>query len=94
MADSIAIWIEQVEPPAILQCDNGREFKWVLLILLKRYGVKVINGRPQTPSTQGLVVQANGTAKTRLPAWKEDFGQKDWAAALPDVSLKMNRTIH
>jgi hypothetical protein len=43
VADAIAIWVGQFEPPAILQCDNGREFKGVLLILLKRYGVKVIN---------------------------------------------------
>jgi len=94
VADAIAIWVGQFEPPAILQCDNGREFKGVLLILLKRYGVKVINGRPRTPSTQGLVEQANGTVKTRLRAWKEDTGNKAWAGALPDIALKMNRAVH
>jgi len=52
VADTIAEWIGHFEPPEILQFDNGREFKGVLLILHKKYGVKVINGRPRTPSTQ------------------------------------------
>ncbi len=38
-------------------------FKGVLLILLQRYGIKVINGRPRHPQTQGLVEQANGVMK-------------------------------
>jgi len=94
VADAIAICIGQFEPAAIFQCDNGREFQGVLLILLKRYGVKVINGRLQTASTQGLVEQANGTVKIRLRAWKEDTGNKAWAGALPDIALIMNRAVH
>jgi hypothetical protein len=35
VADAIAQWIGQFEPPAILQCDNGKEFKGVLLVLFK-----------------------------------------------------------
>lgn len=35
VADRIAFWIASCEPPKILQCDNGTEFKAVLLILLK-----------------------------------------------------------
>jgi len=94
VADAIAEWIGHFEPPEILQCDNGREFKGVLLILLKKYGVKVINGRPRTPSTPGLVEQANGTVKTHLRAWKEDTRSKAWAIALPDIMLKMNCAVH
>jgi hypothetical protein len=55
VADVIAPWNGHFEPQEILQCDNGRELKAVLLILLKKYGVKVVIGRPRTPSTQGLV---------------------------------------
>lgn len=94
VADAIAKWIGHFEPPEILQCDNGREFKGVLLILLKKYGVKVVNGRPRTPSTQGLLEQANGTVKSRLRAWKEDTRSKVWARAFPDIRLKMNHAIH
>jgi hypothetical protein len=94
VADAIAEWIGHFEPPEILQCDNGRELKGVLLILLKKYGVKVINGRPHTPSTQGLMEQANGTVKTRLRAWKEDTRIKAWATAVPDILWKINCAIH
>ena len=55
VADAIAILLSCIEPPKIIQCDNGREFKGVLLILVKQYGIQVINSRPQNPSTQGLV---------------------------------------
>jgi transposase InsO family protein len=65
-------------PPGSIQCDNGREFKGVLLLLLKRHGVKIINGRPRTPQTQGLVEQGNGTVKDRLRKWKSDNGSSDW----------------
>jgi hypothetical protein len=41
-----------------------------------------------------LVEQANGTVKTHLQAWKEDIGSTEWAVALPDIVLKMNRAIH
>jgi len=64
------------------------------LVLLKRYGVKVINGRSRTPSTQGLIEQANGTVMTPLQAWKDDIGSTEWAAALSDIVLKMNRAVH
>jgi len=35
--------------PRIWQSNNGIEFKGALLILLCRYGVKVINSRPRHP---------------------------------------------
>jgi len=65
----IAQWLGIVGIPKILQCDNGKEFKGVLLVLLKKYGVKIINGRLRHPQTQGLVEQANGVVKKKLRAW-------------------------
>ncbi len=50
----------------ILQSDNGSEFKRVCLEFVKSFGLRVINGRPRTLRTQGLVEQANGTVKTRI----------------------------
>jgi len=76
VANSIAISIGQFEPPAILQWEYGREFRGVLSILFKSVGVQDINDTPRTHSTERLVEQANGTAKTQLPAWKDDCIQK------------------
>ena len=47
----IAEWLGIVGIPRILQCDNGKEFKGALLILLKKYGIKIINGRPRHPQS-------------------------------------------
>ena len=65
----------------ILQSDNGREFKGVLLLLMKRYNVRIKHGRPRTPQTQGLVEQANGTVK---------HGTQKWAQALCGIAYRMN----
>jgi len=56
----------------MLHCDNGVEFKGVLLILLKKYGIKIINGRPRHLQMQGLVEQANGVMKVKLRCWFAD----------------------
>ena len=55
VADALAVFIGFFGHPEIIQCDNGREFKRVLSVLLKQYGFKVINGRPLTPQTLGHV---------------------------------------
>ena len=72
----------------ILQYDNGSEFKGVFLELIKSFGVRVINGRSQTPRTQGLVEQANRTVKTRINAWKRTHGSSHWSESL-DVSYSI-----
>ncbi|RFU29648.1 hypothetical protein B7463_g6705, partial [Scytalidium lignicola] len=43
-----------------VQYNNGKEFKGAFLIILCKYGIRIINGKPRTPQTQGLVEQANG----------------------------------
>ena len=40
--------------------------KGAVIVLMARYGIKMINGRPRTPRTQGLVEQANGVMKDKL----------------------------
>ena len=47
----IYMWIVILGIFEILQSDNGGEFKGICLELLRRYGIKVINGRPRTPRT-------------------------------------------
>lgn len=99
VANSIAHWIGCFGHPEILQCDNGREFKGYLLKLHQQYGIRVINGQPRTPRTQGLVEQANHTMKVKIRTWKTDIERhgldpRKWPAALPRMALAMNRQPH
>ena len=82
VARCIHHWIAVLGIFEILQSDNGSEFKGICLELMRRYGVKVINGRPRTPRTQGLVEQANGTVKNRISSWKREHGSTHWADSL------------
>ncbi|KFZ05078.1 hypothetical protein V502_09981, partial [Pseudogymnoascus sp. VKM F-4520 (FW-2644)] len=77
-----------------MQADNGKEFKGALLILLRKYGIQVVNGAPQSPQTQGLVEQANGVVEAKLRAWKMDHGSTEWKDGLLEVTLAMNTQIH
>lgn len=87
-------WIHHHIHPRIWQSDNGLEFKGALLILLRRYGIKVINSRLRHPQSQGLVEQANGYAKKKLYAAKRLSGTSRWAAACPIIAASINRTYH
>lgn len=77
-----------------MQADNGKEFKEALLILLRKYGIQIINGAPRSPQTQGLVEQANGVVETKLRAWKMDNGSTEWANGILEVTLAMNTQVH
>lgn len=82
VARHIHTWISILGIFEILQSDNGKEFKGICLELMRRYGIKVINGRPRTPRTQGLIEQANGVVKDRITSWKRQHGSTHWADAL------------
>ena len=77
-----------------MQADNGKEFKGALLILLRKYGIQIINGAARSPQTQGLVEQANGVVEMKLRAWKMDNGSAEWADGILEVTLAMNTQIH
>ena len=95
VAAAMLQWIHHYSVhPRIWQSDNGTEFKGALLILLRRYGVKVINSRPRYPQSQGLVEQANGFIKKKLYAVKQLSGTSRWAAACLIVAALINRTYH
>ena len=81
-------WIAILGIFEILQSDNSKEFKGTCLELMRRYGIKVINGRPRTPRTQGLVEQANGTVKAKIANWKRTYGSTHWADALEVYEAK------
>lgn len=94
IAAAFAQFIAAFLPPKIMQADNGKEFKGALLILLRKYGIQIVNGAPRSPQTQGLVEQANGVVETKLRAWKMDNGSTEWADGILEVTLAMNTQIH
>lgn len=50
----------------ILQYDISQELKGALLVFLKKYHIRLINGRSRTLCTQGLVEQANVIVKNKI----------------------------
>ena len=96
IADCLANFLMFCGPPEIAQMDNGKEFKGICLILLKRFGIHVVYGRPRHPQAQGLVEQANGVAKVKLGAYLKEMGiaKNKWAAVLPVIAMQMNQQPH
>ena len=92
--DKMSEWIGIVGAPRIIQCDNGNEFKGVLLLLLQIHSIQLINSRPRHPQSQGLVEQANGVMKLKLRNWMQHNKSSKWKNALPDVALAINRQAH
>ena len=90
VANALAIFLMCFGSPQIAQMDNGKEFKGVCLLLLKRFGIRIVHGRPRRPQTQGLVEQANGVAKAKLAAYLQEMGTTAWTAALPVIAMMMN----
>jgi hypothetical protein len=66
----------------ICQNDNGSEFKAAVLLVMQRFGIKVINGRPYHPESQGMVEQSNGYIHAKINAWKDLSGLTNWDIAL------------
>lgn len=62
----IGLFVYHLGVPEILQCDNGQEFKGLLLVFLKKHNIKLINGYLCTPRTQKLVEQTNTMVKNKL----------------------------
>lgn len=77
-----------------MQSDNGKEFcAEVIKELFKMWPtVKIINGRPRHPQSQGLVERANGILQQKLGKWKENTGRTDWSLGLKFVISAMNNS--
>ncbi len=88
VATAVNRWICIYSGMDILQSDNGSEFNKVCLELVKSFGLRVINCRPRTPRTQGLVEQANGTVKTRINVWERTYRSSHWSEPL-DVNYSI-----
>jgi hypothetical protein len=51
---AFALFIAAFFSPKFMQFDTRKKFKGALLILLRKYGIQIINGAPRSPQTQGL----------------------------------------
>jgi hypothetical protein len=56
------------------------------LLLLRRYSIKLINGRPRAPNVQGLVEQSNGVVEDKIAKWIRDNRFPFWHLALTEVA--------
>ena len=65
-ANSLIIFRKFLGCPEICQSNNSKESKGLLLILLKRHGIRIIYSRSRTPQTQGLIEQGNTVVKNKL----------------------------
>ena len=54
--------------PAIVQCDNGSEFKAAVQQLCELFGVKIVNSSVGNPQAQGCVERCNRTLKGKISA--------------------------
>ncbi len=68
IARALEEWLMAFGPPKIIQCNNGKEFRGTLLLVLKRHGIKLITSNPRFPQTQGLVEQAYGVVENKIKA--------------------------
>lgn len=90
----ISLFVRHLGIPGILQYDNGREFKGALLLFLKKHNIRLVNGRPRTPGTQGLVEQANAVVKDKITKWQAVNGSGNWASALTEICDAINDQTH
>ncbi len=68
--------------------------KGAIMVLIARYGIKIINGRPRTPRTQGPVEQTNRVLKKKLNKRIEATGKPNWSEHLVRIALAMNTQRH
>lgn len=60
--------------PAIIQSDRGREFcNKVITALVEMWdGMKIINGSPRYPKSQGAIERANRDIQDMIQSWMSD----------------------
>ena len=82
--------------PLVLQSDNGREFTAHLISELGSMwpALKLVNGRPRHPQSQGCVERANGDMKNKLTAWCNDNNSNNWSLGVRFAQWAMNSTYH
>ena len=82
-------------PPAILQSDNGTEFKNSLVAeLCRRFRVKQNFSRPRNPQANGGIERLNQTIKKFLAKRCCEVGNLLWTRYLDEIIYEYNTKIH
>ncbi|CAB4400012.1 unnamed protein product [Rhizophagus irregularis] len=86
---------QKIGSPTILQSNNGKKFTAeVILNLMSLWpSVKIINGRPQHPQSQGSVERENGILTRKLSALMEQNQSIEWVIALKLTLWGMNNSL-
>jgi hypothetical protein len=56
-------------------------------------GLKLVNGRPRHPQSQGLIERANSILEKKIGAWMEENNSRNWTIYLNYIIFVMNNTI-
>jgi hypothetical protein len=85
----------QFGSPIILQSDNGREFTANIISNLVQLwpSLKLVNGRPRHPQSQGMVERGNSILEKKLGSWMEQHNTKNWTLGLNHVVFVMNNLV-
>ena len=77
---------------ALLHTDNGTEFaNWQVEEECRRWGTRVIHGRPYHPQSQGVVERVNGVLKRGMRKWRASHPtDTDWTFIMSQVTLTLN----
>ena len=80
--------------PIILQMDNGKEFKGVVIVLLRDFAIAIRNGRPYHPPSQGVVENGNKSFKNRVAARRIEYDSDGFVLFSYEAVDSINRTYH
>jgi len=82
--------------PLLLQSDNGKEFVAQVITQLEVLwpGLKLLQGRPRHPQSQGSVERANQDIEPMIGQWLHDNNTRNWPLGLNFVQLAKNTIIH
>ena len=80
----------------VLQADNGREFTAAIIKELAQLWptLKLVNGRPRYPQSQGVVERANAELKKKIQVWMSSNNSKTWNRGIRFVQWQINTILH
>ena len=79
--------------PGILSLE-ANNIPGALLVLLRRYRVKLLLGSPRTPQAQALAEQDNSVVEDELARWKADYGSPLWYLGLAEIAVQINSQLN
>jgi hypothetical protein len=88
----LTILFNQIGWPAILQCDNGNEFRDILPSVLAAHDTDERHGQPYNPRCQGLVENKNKTVKRKI-IQRVTQAQRDSGEVVTDKTIKAHLRI-